>query len=166
MQTSQSQAFEFIYGHWSVHNRKLRNVADPVCEEWVEFNAQSEVFPILEGVGHVDRMYVATPSDGEPFEGFTLRLYDPSTQTWRIWWSSTRTPGQLDPPVIGRFVDDHGIFDCEDVVNGHNISVRFEWQADPVEPRWRQSFSYDGGASWKVNWEMTFTREGESHFAS
>jgi hypothetical protein len=29
MQTSQSQAFEFIYGNWEVLKRKLRDVADP-----------------------------------------------------------------------------------------------------------------------------------------
>jgi hypothetical protein len=42
MQTFQSQAFDFIYGHWIVHNRQLRNVADPMCEEWVEFDAESQ----------------------------------------------------------------------------------------------------------------------------
>jgi hypothetical protein len=164
MQTSQSHEFDFIYGHWRVHNRKLRDVADPGCEDWVEFEAESEVFPILDGVGHVDRIFVPRPSDGEPFEGFTLRLYEPSTGTWRIWWSSTRAPGRLDPPVVGRFVDDVGTFDCEDVINGHAVHVRFEWRLDPVAPTWRQSFSYDKGASWKLNWEMTFTRESDSHF--
>ena len=79
MPSFQSRAFDFVYGHWRVHNRKLKNVADPMCDEWVEFDATSEVFPILEGIGHVDRMYVPTPSDGDPLEGFTLRLYEPST---------------------------------------------------------------------------------------
>src|SRR5665213_3203150 len=92
MSSSQSRAFEFLYGHWAVHNRKLRNVADPMCDEWVKFDATSEVFPILDGIGHVDRIHVSLPSDGDPFEGFTLRLYDPSTDAWSIWWSSTRSP--------------------------------------------------------------------------
>jgi hypothetical protein len=160
MQTSQSQAFEFIYGNWTVLNRKLRDVADPTCEEWVEYDATSEVFPILDGIGHVDRMHVPHPSDGDPFEGFTLRLYDPSTETWSIWWSSTRSPGRLDPPVVGRFVDGYGTFECDDVVGGHDVKVRFEWRADVGAPAWRQSFSYDEGASWKLNWEMSFTRSG------
>jgi len=158
MHTPQSQAFEFIYGHWMVHNRKLRDVADPACEEWVQFDAASEVIPILHGIGHIDRMYVARPSDGDAFEGFTLRLYDPSTETWSIWWSSTRAPGHLDPPVVGQFADGRGTFECDDVVGGHAVRVRFEWCADDVAPTWRQSFSYDDGSSWKLNWEMTFTR--------
>jgi hypothetical protein len=158
MQATQSRAFEFIYGTWTVHNRKLRNVADPACEEWVEFEASSDVFPILEGIGHVDRMYVPQPSDGDPFEGFTLRLFDPSTETWSIWWSSTRSPGQLEPPVVGQFVNDLGTFECDDVVGGYAVKVRFTWQADEMAPTWRQSFSYDSGSTWKLNWEMTFTR--------
>jgi hypothetical protein len=153
-----SQAFEFIYGEWHVHNRKLKDVADPTCDEWVVFDARSDVFPILEGIGHVDRMYVPQCSDSESFEGFTLRLYDPIAETWSIWWSSTRLPGQLDPPVTGKFVDRRGTFECDDVVGGHAVTVRFEWLADEREPLWRQSFSYDSGKTWKLNWEMTFSR--------
>jgi hypothetical protein len=159
MDTAQSRAFEFIYGDWTILNRKLRNVADPACEEWVEFDASSEVFPILHGIGHVDRMHVPHPSDGDPFEGFTLRLYDPVAETWSIWWSSTRSPGRLDPPVVGRFVDGRGTFECDDVVGGHAVKVRFEWRTNDEAPAWRQSFSYDEGSSWKLNWEMTFTRK-------
>lgn len=158
MNDSQSGAFDFIYGNWTVRNRKLRNVADPACDEWVEFLASSEVFPILDGIGHIDRMYVPSPSDGDPFEGFTLRLYDPSTETWSIWWSSTRSPGRLDPPVVGQFVDGHGMFECDDIVGGHAVRVRFEWHTDATTPTWCQSFSHDDGKSWTLNWEMMFTR--------
>jgi hypothetical protein len=158
MNTPESQAFEFIYGNWNVHNRKLRDVADPACEEWVQFDATSEVSPILRGIGHIDRMYVPHPSDGDSFEGLTLRLYEPSSETWSIWWSSTRSPGRLDPPVVGQFVDGCGTFECDDMVGGHPVKVRFEWRADDEAPTWRQSFSYDDCASWKLNWEMTFTR--------
>jgi hypothetical protein len=148
-------AFDFIYGHWLVHNRKLVDVADPQCEDWVEFDARSEAFPVLDGYGHIDRIYVTDPPDGESFEGFTLRLFDPATGTWRIWWSSTRALGVLDPPVHGRFDGDHGSFECEDVIAGHRVIVRFEWlTANKKAPRWQQSFSYDHRKTWKLNWVM------------
>jgi hypothetical protein len=152
-------AFDFIFGSWIVHNRKLRDVSDPSCEEWVEFDARSEAFPVLDRYGHVDRIYVSDPPDGDSFEGFTLRLFDPGSATWRIWWSSTRAPGILDPPVEGRFEGGRGVFDCETEVGGRDVVMRFEWLVgDPDAPRWQQSFSYDGGASWRTNWVMDLER--------
>jgi hypothetical protein len=151
--------FDFIFGRWLVRNRKLVDVTDPACDEWVEFEASSEAFPVLDGHGHVDRIYVKDPPDGESFEGFTLRLFDPGSGTWKIWWSSTRAPGVLDQPVEGRFDAHHGVFECEDEIGGHRVVVRFEWlTANRDSPCWRQSFSYDGGQTWKLNWVMNLER--------
>jgi hypothetical protein len=151
--------FDFIFGRWRVHNRKLMDLSDPLCGEWVEFDASSEAFPVLNGFGHVDRMYVDDAIDSDPFEGFTLRLFDPKSRTWKIWWSSTRAPGVLDPPVEGRFAGRHGVFQCEDEVAGRLVVVRFEWLVDdPETPRWQQSFSYDAGRTWNLNWTMDLSR--------
>ena len=150
--------FDFIHGTWTVHNRKLRDNTDPACVEWVEFGASSEALPVLQGVGHLDRMTVPEAPDGPPFEGLTLRLFDPSDQTWRIWWSSSRVPGKVDPPLVGRFRDGVGVFEGTDVVGGRPVTLRFEWRAHESTPRWQQSFSYDDGATWTLNWVMTFTR--------
>ena len=85
---------------------------------------------MLQGVGHLDRMTVPEAPDGPGFEGLTLRLFDPSAQVWRIWWSSSRAPGQLDPPLVGRFSDGVGVFEGDDVVGGRPVRLRFEWRAD------------------------------------
>jgi hypothetical protein len=95
--TSPEHDFDFIYGRWNVHNRKLRDNTDPSCDDWVEFDATSEAFQVLEDVGHIDRIRVDDATDGPPFEGMTLRLYDPAEQVWRIWWSSTRA---RDPAAL------------------------------------------------------------------
>jgi hypothetical protein len=152
-----AQDFDFIHGTWLVANRKLRDGADPACTEWVEFDATSEAVPVLQGGGHLDRMTVPAAPDGPPFEGMTLRLFDPEADLWRIWWSSTRAPGRLDPPLVGRFADGRGVFEGDDVVGGRPVRLRFEWLSAGF-PRWQQEFSYDGGATWYLNWVMTFTR--------
>jgi hypothetical protein len=154
MSTNGAADFDFLHGSWLVHNRKLRDNSDPTCTEWVEFDARSEVTPILFGGGNFDRMIVDDPPDGPAFEGDTLRIFEPATQTWGIWWSSTRQPGKLDVPVRGRFDGARGVFECDDIVGGLPVRTRFEWLAGPG-PRWEQSYSYDGGASWAVNWIMT-----------
>jgi hypothetical protein len=56
--TSPEHDFDFIYGRWNVHNRKLRDNTDPSCDDWVEFDATSEAFQVLEDVGHIDRIRV------------------------------------------------------------------------------------------------------------
>ncbi|MGY1804016.1 hypothetical protein ACI78T_12145 [Blastococcus sp. SYSU D00922] len=160
MTTPGADGFDFVFGRWHVHNRKLRDNTDPACDEWVEFDATSEAFPVLDGLGHVDRITVPDPPDGPPFEGMTLRLFDPATGTWSIHWSSTRVPGRLDPPVVGRFDGAVGTFEGEDVLAGRPVRLRFEWRVGTDRPSWHQSFSWDGGATWRENWTMTLSREG------
>ena len=151
--------FDFIFGRWRVHNRKLVDVTDPACTEWVEFEATSQAEPILGGLGHIDRIWADGPPGGAPFEGFTLRQFDPDAGRWRIWWASTRQPGHLDPPVEGAWVDGCGRFECDDVLAGRAVKVRFEWRHDDrATARWEQAFSYDDGASWRTNWTMDLTR--------
>lgn len=145
--------FDFIFGRWRVHNRKLRDNTDPACDEWIEFDSTSAAEPILGGLGHIDRIWA------DSFEGLTLRQFDPEARVWRIWWASSRRPGHIDVPLEGTFSDGRGVFFCDDVVGGHATKVRFAWtNPTPDTARWEQAFSYDDGATWRVNWIMDFTR--------
>jgi hypothetical protein len=146
--------FDFLPGRWNVHNRRLVDMLDPACSEWREFSATSHAFAMLGGYGNHDHFVT------DDYEGFSLRLYDPETDTWRIWWSSTARPGRLDPPVEGRFLEPgHARFECDDVIDGVPIRVRFEWSdITPASARWEQWFSFDGGATYKSNWVMLLTR--------
>ena len=146
--------FDFLPGTWRIANRRLTNTLDPECDEWEEFEATSEARAILGGIGNVDHFH----TDG--YEGFSLRLYDAEADLWRIWWSSTARPGRLDPPVEGRFsAPDRARFECEDVLEGVPIRMRFDWsEINQASARWEQSFSFDGGATWKPNWTMVLTR--------
>jgi len=156
--TPSSEDFNFIFGRWIGHNDKMVDPFDPDCTKWVNFDATDEAAPILGGLGHIHRMYVPDMPGGDSFEGFTLRLYDPATSAWKIWSSSTRSPGVLETPLAGRFTNGHGVFECDDILGGEPAKVRFEWFSDPVKPRWQQSFSWDAGATWRLNWTMVFER--------
>jgi hypothetical protein len=150
--------FTFLYGQWDVSNRKLQHPLDPVSTEWVEFPAWVETEPLLNGLGNIDR-YSAPDFPNLPgFEAIALRLFDVGGGVWRIWWASTISGG-LDTPVVGRFTDGHGVFECDDILEGRSVRVRYEWldSASP-SPRWKQSFSLDGGRSWQVNWIMHWRR--------
>lgn len=151
--------FDFILGRWHIDNHRLVDVLDPSCDEWVEFEAVGDARPLLHGLGNIDTFTTeALPPDGHPFEGLALRLFEPATGLWRIWWASTRNPGHLDPPMEGRFEGGRGVFVCDDVLDGRPTRVRFDWQAEGPT-RWEQAFSHDDGKTWRRNWTMIFTRE-------
>ena len=147
-----STDFDFLFGEWTVHNRKIRDNTDPECTEWVEFDAHQTASPILNGAGNVDEMR------RDDFVGFTLRLWSPDERVWRIWWSATNAPGVLDEPVVGSFTDGVGRFEGVQIIRGESVVVRFEWAGTATAPQWRQYFSRDGGATWDHNWTMDFTR--------
>ena len=158
MTSNGARDFDFLYGSWTFHLRRLRVSTDPGCTEWLASEGTSEAFPILDGLGNIDRLWMPAGDGVDAFEGCTLRLYDAASDTWRIWWVSTRAPGVLDEPVVGRFDGGRGTFECDDVVSEVAVRVRYSWYTDPDEPRFQQSFSRDGGATWWVNWVTTQRR--------
>ena len=65
----------------------------------------------------------------------------------------------LDPPVLGSFSGDTGVFEGADTFEGRPILVRFTWAGVTTPtPRWEQAFSEDGGETWETNWIMEFAR--------
>ncbi len=151
--------FDFLFGTWTVHNRRLaRRLAG--CEDWQTFQATQEAWPVLGGLGNMDRLRADFP-DGRPLEGLTMRFFDPLAKAWSIYWVDDRS-FQLQPPVMGRFTGNQGTFYGEDRFEGRPIRVRFIWTVvSGIEAHWEQAFSEDGGATWETNWTMRFLREGQ-----
>jgi hypothetical protein len=152
-------AFDFFFGSWEQSNRKRVRPLVEGDDEWVEFESRTEAGPILGGLGNVDT-FDAPGFPGRPgFQGFSLRLFEPETGLWRIWWASTVGNGHLDPPVVGSFRGGIGVFECDDVLDGVPIRVRFTWKdIGPDSATWEQSFSFDGGSTWDVNWVTRHVR--------
>jgi MoaF-like len=148
--------FDFMHGSWTVHNRYLKSRLKG-SSEWIEFEARSDVEPLLDGFGQIDRY--SAMRDGSRVEGVTLRLFNPATGEWSLHWADTVRPGELLPPMVGRFKGDVGEFFGDEMADGKRVLCRFHWTrtADGL-PRWEQAFSDDGGRTWETNWVMTFTR--------
>ena len=148
--------FDFLFGSWKVHNRYLRGRLRQ-STEWIEFDAHTQTDPLLHGFGHLDR-YTAV-RDGSPFEGITLRLFDPTTGQWSVHWADTARARTLLPPMVGRFIGGVGEFYGDETVDGKKVLCRFLWTRPSADSaRWEQALSDDGGKTWETNWIMTFTR--------
>ena len=137
-----SADFDFWMGRWDVRNRRLvRRLAG--SDEWDEFDSKVAARPLPGGLGNED---VFCTEYGGGFVGMSFRFFDPETDSWSIYWADTRRPGLLDPPVIGSFSDDVGVFEGDDTFEGRPIRVRFTWSGVTTPtPRWEQAFSDDGG---------------------
>ncbi len=153
-----AEDFDFLIGKWRVHHRRLKERLAG-SDDWQEFEGTSELWKILGGAGTIDDNVIELP-DGT-YRAATVRALDPRTQKWSIWWVDGRTPGPLDPPMVGGFADGVGSFFADETFNGKPIRVRFLWSDITANTcRWEQSFSPDGGETWEVNWVMNFTRVG------
>jgi hypothetical protein len=152
---SSKQDFDFLVGDWKIRNRKLKT---PLLgrDEWEEFDATQKLRPILHGLGNFD--IFSTEFDGKPFEGFTLRLFDPHTRLWTIYWADS-AEGKLDGGKVGSFDGEIGEFFSREVFAGKNIIVKFHWdKRDPEAPVWSAAFSTDEGQNWEWNWHAYFSR--------
>jgi hypothetical protein len=158
-ESSSEKDFDFLVGKWKVHNRKLNSRLSS-CSEWTEFEAQVECRKILNGYGNIDSF--KTTVDRRPFEGMSLRLFNPSTRLWSIYWASSETV-ELYVPQIGSFENKIGSFYARDTYEQKDIIVQFRWDAtNPNTPVWSQAFSADNGQTWEWNWYMTFHPEKTS----
>lgn len=153
--------FDFFRGHWQVQNRKRLKILQNV-DEWETFEATVQCSPLPGGVGNTD--HYSAPKWRPGYVGVTIRVFNPATNLWSIFWLNNKgagvtKAGQLDTPVVGRFENGVGIFECDDTFEGKPIRCRYRWHdISHDQARWEQSFSPDGGKTWEVNWEMHSTR--------
>jgi hypothetical protein len=148
--------FDFWFGNWKVHNRRL---VHPLTgsNEWVEFDGTVVARPVWGGRANTDEFEADSPSGH--IEGMTVRTYDPKSGQWSIYWANA-AKGVFEKPMIGQFKNGRGEFFDQEEFAGKAIYVRFVWSdIKPSSCRWEQAFSNDGGKTWETNWIMAFTRE-------
>jgi hypothetical protein len=149
--TSSKNDFDFLVGIWKVHNRRLKN------NEWVEFESELHMRKTLGGLGNVENYYATF--DGKPFEGKAIRLFNPATKLWTVYWMDSNNATMDEHPVTGSFENNIGKLYANDTVNGKPVVILYQWDAtNPEHPKWSQASSVDDGKTWEWNWEMYLTR--------
>ena len=147
--------FESLLGSWKF---RLKRRLNPLTgsSTWVDLVGTGVCYPVWGGRAQLDTVLLEGTSG--QIEGLTLRLYNPKTHQWRLYWAHSKD-GTVVVPQIGDFKDDHGEFYAQDILNEKSILVRFDWTAlSSSSPHFEQSFSADGGKTWEVNWITDQTR--------
>ena len=148
--------WDWLTGNWDVWHKRLKERLAG-SDDWAEFAGKSSFWHTLGGLGNVDDNLLYLP--GGEYRGLSIRAFDPVTNNWSIWWIDGRQSGKLDPPVVGGFKNDEGVFYGKDTFKGIPITVRFRWhEVRSQRPHWDQAFSKDGGKTWEINWRNYFTR--------
>lgn len=148
--------FDFEFGSWTAH---LTRMTAPLSgsNTWATYDGTSVVHSLLAGRENVGELQVRGGAGA--INGLTIRLYDPKTHQWNIYWANSRSP-LLDVPMVGGFSDGRGVFFARDTLNGRPIEVRFVFSdIGRTFFRFDQAFSADGGKTWEVNWIATFHRK-------
>lgn len=149
-----SHDFDFVYGKWRMPNHRLvKRLAG--SHDWDDFVTCDEGKPLPGGIGDMDIMRANYWPD---FVGVTVRTYDAGTGLWRLYWFDNQfSHGVMDPPLVGRFNGNVGIFKADSTFSGKPIIMRFIWTVNPkgskVAAKWEQAFSADDGKTWETNWQ-------------
>lgn len=147
--------FDFELGTWKIHLKKL---VHPLTgsNTWVEFDGDSVTRKVWDGRAQLEQF--ETDGSAGHIEGLTLRLYDPQSHQWRLYWANSKN-GSLEQPMVGEFKNGRGEFFDQEAFNGKMIYVRYVWSdMTPNSAHFEQSFSDDGGKTWEVNWITDQTR--------
>jgi len=148
--------FDFEIGNWKSHGSRLLHPLTG-STSWADFDGTSVVRPVWNGRANLVQLEADGPVAGH-IENLSLRLYDPQSHQWHLYYSSSKN-GTLSVPTIGKFKNGRGEFFDMELLNGKNILVRNVWSdITPNSCHFEQAFSEDAGKTWEVNWITTDTR--------
>jgi hypothetical protein len=150
--------FDFLLGSWKIHLKKRLHPLSG-SNEWLEFDGTVVCRTIWNGLAEVEEFNVDSPAKNIFIQGLAVRLYNPKSHQWSIYWANQKN-GAFDPsPQIGQFQNGRGEFYGQDTLDGRAIYVRFAWSniTSPA-PHFEQAYSADGGRTWEVNWITEQTR--------
>ncbi len=150
--------FDFEIGTWEIHLSRLRDRLVG-SKTWVKFDGTSVTRKVWDGRANLEEFETDSPSGH--IEGLSLRVYNPQTHQWSIYWANSKDPalGQPLQPMIGEFKNGRGEFYDQELWKGRAVYVRFVWSdITPNSAHFEQAYSDDGGKTWEVNWITDQTR--------
>ena len=101
--------FDFLVGSWKFHLKRLKRRLVG-STEWVEFDGTTVCRKVLDGRAEVEEMNVESVDKRTHIQGLALRLYNPESHQWSIYWVNG-ADGVLEAnPMVGEFNNGRGEF--------------------------------------------------------
>lgn len=153
---SASHQFDFAWGNWRTD---IAFLPDPFSSRshWIKIHGRVRVRALWGGRANLEEIEARGPHG--PFEGLTLRLYDPKARQWSLYWANSHD-GVLDAPMIGDFENGRGVFYNQDTYAGRTVFVRNVYFAIAADSyRFEQALSADGGKTWRTNFTAHLIRD-------
>lgn len=150
--------FDFLNGTWKVH---LKRLLHPLTGSttWVQYYGTATARPLMGGRAQIDEFDAEDPKTHSHIGGMTLRLYDPESHEWSLYYINARTGTLGLPPTVGHFHDGRGEFYDRETFQGKPIIVRYVWSdITQTSAHFEQAFSADDGKTWETNWIYTCER--------
>src|SRR5271163_4207924 len=97
--------FDFEIGSWNIHLKRRLNPLTS-SSTWVEFDGTSVTRKVWDGRSQLEEFETDSAGGGH-IEGLTLRLFNPQTHQWSLYWANSKG-GPIYPPQIGQFKDGRG----------------------------------------------------------
>jgi hypothetical protein len=148
--------FDFELGTWAIDVKRLQHPLSG-STTWTHPEGYTHIVQKVWN-GQASLAQLANDRPSPHFDGLMLRMYDPTSHEWRIYWGSSKT-GRLDEPLIGHFTNGRGEFVMHDTYEGKPILARVVYSdITPTSFRTESSLSVNNGTSWEPNLVQTFRR--------
>ena len=155
MAANHQHDFDFEFGNWHAHLSRLLHPLSG-SHTWVQYEGTSIVHKVWNGKANLGEFDVTGPAGR--IHGLSLRLYNPQTQKWSVYWANANA-GEITTPLVGDFANGQGLFINKDTLEGRPILARFIFSKVTAHSfQIVQSFSADSGKTWEPNWVATFTK--------
>ncbi|MCA1826623.1 MAG: hypothetical protein LC689_06745 [Myxococcales bacterium] len=146
--------FDFAVGTWKTHVRRLKDGA------WSDTTGTVSTRRIWNGKAYLEEIELGA------LHGLALRLFDPASGQWRLYWANASLGALAGPPAVGEFRDGRGEFYDSESIDGKVILVRHVFSNVTASSyHFEQAFSSDRGKTWEANWIADLTRTGPEPLA-
>lgn len=147
--------FDFNVGTW---HTQITRILDPFAggQQTMQINGTVSVRKIWGGRAELEEIEAEGPKGH--WEGLTLFLYNPKAHQWNQSFINS-SEGVLNSPLIGSFKDGRGELLNQDTFKDRSILVKGVWSQIAADShRYEESYSEDGGKSWKPAFIGNLTR--------